>query len=139
MEHVILLPRKTESERNFMRVWTRQHQPDGTRRWIAVDGNQAQIAWLQNALLLQLGESPFWADWGIPVTRTLVSQIWPDYYVNMTQQRFVDSFSSLQITRDPADNDDNPTYRIAAILPDGTFWDSGKNQFNQSYSQTGPF
>lgn len=122
-----------------MRVWTRQHQSDGTRRWVAASSNQATIAWLQNALLLQLGESPFWADWGLPVTRTLVSQIWPDYYVNMTQQRFADYFASLLITHETDPPDDNPAYRISAIFPDGTPWHNGASQFNQNFSQTGPY
>lgn len=122
-----------------MRIWTRQHQPDGTRRWVAVDRNQATIAWLQNALLLQLGESPFWADWGIPVNKTLVSRIWPDYYMTLTQERFADYFASLTITQDPNPADDNPTYRITALFPDGTPWQNGQTQFNQSFSQTGSF
>ncbi|MXV44309.1 hypothetical protein GS501_04520 [Saccharibacter sp. 17.LH.SD] len=120
-----------------MRVWTRQHQPDGSRHWVAVDGDQAIIAWLQNALLLQLGESPFWVDWGIPITQTLLTQVWPDYYTTMTQQRFAGYFASLTIIREP--QSDNPAYRINAILPDGTTWQSGKNKFNQSFSQTGPY
>lgn len=122
-----------------MRVWTRQHQPDGTQQWKSVDNKQASIAWLQNALLLQLGESHFWADWGLPVTQNIVTQIWPDYYVNLTQNRFSDYFASLRITHDSTSTEDNPVYQVAAIFPDGTTYQNGKKSFNQSFSQTGPF
>lgn len=122
-----------------MGIWTRQYQPDGTRRWVSVRDNQAIIAWLQNALLLQLGESPFWADWGLPVTQMLVTQVWPDYYVHMTKQRFEDYFTSLRITRDTAQDSAEPSYTISALFADGSSYHSGQQQFNQRFSQTGPF
>ncbi|WP_077395442.1 hypothetical protein [Bombella intestini] len=122
-----------------MRVWTRVHQPDGRRVWKAVTGDQGNIAWLQNALLLQLGESPFWADWGIPVQQTLVSRVWPDYYLNLTQRRFRDIFPSLQITRKDGGNGADPVYDISVILNNGTLYSSARQSFNQDYSQTGPW
>ncbi|GBQ07532.1 hypothetical protein [Saccharibacter floricola] len=122
-----------------MRVWTRIKQPDGSRRWQAVDGDEANIAWLQNALLLQLGEAPFSTDWGIPVSQTLVTRIWPDYYLNLTQERFRETFPMLQITRQQNDSNPNPSYVIRALLNDGTVYSNAKNAFNQEHSQTGPW
>lgn len=122
-----------------MKIWTRKWQEDGTRKWIEVTGNQAIIAWLQNVLLLQLGEEPFYADWGIPVTQTLANRYWPDYYLNLIQQRFADQVSFIKITPERSDNDPGtePLYSISIIFNDGTFWNS-QNKFNQSFSQTGP-
>lgn len=122
-----------------MRVWTRVMGSDGKRTWQPVDNDQGNIAWLQNSLLLQLGESPFWADWGIPVQQTLVSRVWPDYYLNMTQQRFRDVFPTLQITRRDGGNGADPVYDISIILNDGTFYSSARQAFSQDYSQTGPW
>lgn len=123
----------------FMRVWTRVRQSDGTRRWQAVDGDQANIAWLQNALLLQLGEAPFNAEWGLPIRDTLVTQVWPDYYVNLTKQRFRDTFPMLQITRERNGKQADLGYSVRALLNDGTLYSSKKDAFNQTYSQTGPW
>lgn len=122
-----------------MRVWTRVMGSDGKRTWQPVDNDQGNIAWLQNALLLQLGESPFWTDWGLPVSKTLVSQIWPDYYLNMTQQRFRDVFPTLQVTRQRVDGQSDPVYSIRAILSDGTAYSNLRKSFGQNYSQTGPW
>ncbi|UMM63143.1 hypothetical protein [Aristophania vespae] len=122
-----------------MRVWTRQFQSDGTRKWVAVTGNQAIIAWLQNNLLLQLGESPFYADKGLPVTQSLISRIWPDYYLNQLQEFFRDYVSTIQITRDTSVVNDGLSYKILVIFKDGSLWTQGLDQFNQSFSQTGPY
>ncbi|QDH14162.1 hypothetical protein E3E12_08125 [Formicincola oecophyllae] len=123
-----------------MRVWTRQWQPGGKRRWVATTGNQALIAWLQNALLLELGESPFHVDWGIPVTNSLVTRIWPTFYLEQTVGRFRDYFASLQVAPTAGADTENgpPDYTISAIFTDGTPYPSQASHFNQTFSQTGP-
>ena len=91
------------------RVWGRKTQSDGTRQWQAfeTDANGYDDApnfiWLQNVLLLNLNESPFYADWGIPVQPTLATSVFPDYYTSLTQQRFSAYFPSCVITRVSSD------------------------------------
>lgn len=86
------------------RVWGRVAS-NGTRKWQAFETDSngyddaPNIIWLQNALLLNLNESPFYADWGIPIQQTLATSVFPDYYTSKTQQRFSAYFPSVVITR----------------------------------------
>lgn len=64
---------------------------------------------LCQVLLLNLNESPFYASWGLPAKPTIVSQVQPDFYVALTQQRFAPRFASLSVAKT---NTDPPTYRI---------------------------
>jgi hypothetical protein len=67
----------------------------------AADGTNDMvfITTLCQVLALNLNESPFYATYGIPQVQTILQQIYPDYYVALTQQRFAPQFASLQITR----------------------------------------
>ena len=71
---------------------------------------------LIQVLLLNLGESPFYANYGIPAQQTVITQIFPDYYVNITQQQFAQYFSSLIITKIASTT---PTYLINATTTQG--------------------
>lgn len=87
------------------RVWGRRFATDGSRSWEAFETDSSgsddypNFIWLQQALLLRLNESPFYADWGIPVQQTLATSIYPDYYTAKTQQRFSQYFPSCSISR----------------------------------------
>lgn len=87
------------------RVWGRETASDGTRSWVAFETDSSgsddcpNFIWLQQALLLNLNESPFYADWGIPVQQTLATSVYPDYYTAKTQQRFSQYFPSCSIAR----------------------------------------
>ena len=67
---------------------------------------------------LNLEESPFFADWGIPAHASVVTQIPPDYYMALIQQRFAQFFMSLTMMRmaDALDETGRPSpyYAIAA-------------------------
>ena len=54
---------------------------------------------------------------GIPAQQSVITQIYPDYYVAQLQQQFAQYFSSLQITKVQATS---PTYKINAITLSGT-------------------
>jgi hypothetical protein len=77
------------------------------------------ITALIQCLKLQQGESPFWADWGIPARQSVVTQVFPDYYVTLMQQRFSQYFASLQITKIQSST---PTYNIALITHQGVVY-----------------
>ena len=87
------------------RVWGRRTADDGTRSWEAFEtdaegyNDAPYFIWLQNVLLLNLNESPFYSDWGIPVQQTLATSVFPDYYTSQTQQRFSQYFPSCVIAR----------------------------------------
>jgi hypothetical protein len=88
-----------------MRVWGRTYDANGNPTWVAVetsptgDNTAVVITWLAQVLLLNLNESPFYADWGIPAKQSVIQQVAPDTFVNLTQQRFAPYFASLIITR----------------------------------------
>lgn len=106
-----------------MRTYGRITQPDGSLKWVVIetapDGNN-DVVWLttliQN-LKLNLGESPFYANAGIPAHNSLVQQIAPDYYVSRVQAQFSGYFASLIVAKDDAARD--PTYRINVTLNNG--------------------
>lgn len=116
------------------RVWGRVHSNPGastdTRTWKAFEttngsDDQPNVIWLQNALLLRTNESPFYADWGIPVQQTLITQVLPDYYTALTQRRFSQYFASCIISRQSSMA---PNYAVSVVTKTGF-------TFNQTLSQ----
>jgi hypothetical protein len=77
---------------------------------------------------LNLGESPFFANYGIPAHPSVVMQIYPDYYMARTQQQFAGYFASLilmpaPIAQGAANSDDGrpvPGYNIQVLTNYGS-------------------
>jgi hypothetical protein len=90
--------------------------------WVEVktDANGYNDAvWLTTlAQVLQLGlnESPIFGNYGIPAQQTVVTQVLPDYYVNLTQQLFAAYFLALIVTKL---SDTEPRYTINATANPG--------------------
>lgn len=88
-----------------MRTWGRVTNVDGSKSWVVVESDESGdftygwITTLIQALKLGLGESPFYAQYGIPAQQSIVQQIHPDFHVNMTQQQFAGYFASLSINK----------------------------------------
>lgn len=74
------------------------------------------ITTLIQTLLLNLGESPFYGNFGIPAHPAVVQQVFPDYYVAVTQQQFSQYFASLIIAKQPSPT---PTYRVSVTTNQG--------------------
>lgn len=106
-----------------MRTWGRVTDENGNQTWVAVETDEngdSSYVWLTTliqTLKLGLGESPFYAQYGIPAQQSIVQQVYPDYYVNMTQQQFAGYFASLTITK--VDRAASPTYTIDVIFRNG--------------------
>ncbi len=106
-----------------LRVWGRITNSDGSKSWVEVStdssgNNEAvYVTWLAQVIKLNLAESPFWANWGIPQYQTIMTQIAPDFYVQQTQSFFSGKFSALSITRVPGLF--NPTYNVNVVLQTG--------------------
>lgn len=98
--------------------------PNGTggTQWAVVQtdssGNNdlVYVTALAQCLLLNLNESPFFATSGIPGQQSVIQQVFPDYYVALTQQAFAPYFASLQISRQPGPN---PIYQVNVITHQG--------------------
>jgi hypothetical protein len=77
---------------------------------------------------LNLGESPFFANYGIPAHPSVVTQVYPDFYMVRTQQQFAPYFASLIMTPTPipqgdAASDDGrpvPAYSIQVLTNYGS-------------------
>lgn len=102
-----------------MRTWGRPpglQDANGNPAWVEVqtDANGFNdyvfITTLAQTLKLNLGESPFYADRGIPAHQSVVQQVHPDYYVAVTQSLFAQYFAALIIAKIPSVT---PTYRLA--------------------------
>jgi hypothetical protein len=106
------------------RVYGRVLNSDGSLTWTEVDtdstGNSEYVylTWLIQVLKLVTGESPFYANWGIPAVQSVVTQVQPNYYVWQTQQQFQSYFSSLVISAVPGTV--NPTYLVNVSFFNGT-------------------
>lgn len=106
-----------------MRTWGRITDANGNKQWVEVSSDENgdfSYGWLTTliqTLKLGLGESPFYAQYGIPAQQSIVTQVYPDYYVNMTQQQFAGYFASLSIAK--VDGAANPTYEVQAVFLNG--------------------
>ena len=93
-----------------------------TGRWTTVQTDAAgqndyvHITSLVQCLKLNINESPFWANWGIPAQQSVVQQIFPDFYVALIQQRFSQYFSALTISKV---NSASPAYAINIVTNQG--------------------
>ncbi len=113
-----------------MRVYGRVYDSAGNPTWFTVEtdssGNNQYVyaTALVQALRLNLGESPFYGDWGIPARNSVLTQIAPDYYLALTQVRCAPNFASLSITRTKASTPpyvpSTPTYSINILFTTGT-------------------
>ena len=107
-----------------MRVWGRPLLANGTYGpWTAVttdsNGNNdaCYVTALAQCIKLNLGESPIYANAGIPQFTTIMTQTFPDYYMSRIQQQYAQYFASLTITRVPGTLP--PQYNVRAVTHSG--------------------
>ncbi|HQT62192.1 hypothetical protein [Acidiphilium sp.] len=106
-----------------MRTYGRLTNADGSKTWVEVstDANgfndNVYLTTLAQVLKLNLGESPFYATYGIPAYQTVVTQVYPDYYAMLTQEEFAPHFAALTITRVQGSNP--PVYNVSAVTHAG--------------------
>lgn len=110
-----------------MRTWGRRLRdplhPELGLEWVQVNtdpvtglNDMVYLVTLIQCLLLNLGESPFYSQYGIPAKPAVVQQVFPDYYVARTQNQFAPFFASLQVAKQTAVDSTRgapfPEYRI---------------------------
>lgn len=111
-----------------MRVYGRVTNPDGSLSWQVVqtsasgDNSLVYLTALTQCLLLSTNESPFYAANGIPAQQSVLQQVFPDYYVALTQQLFAPYFASLRVSRSSTNvgGVPQPTYQVNIITNQGT-------------------
>lgn len=107
----------------MLRTWGR----DSNGQWIEVttdsNGNNDAVyltTLIQN-LKLNIGESPFFARNGIPAQQSVISQIFPDYWVSQIQNQFSGYFASLLISKLPTSVINHyPLYKINVLTHQGS-------------------
>ena len=114
--------------RTYGRIIPDVHYPE-IKKWIVIttDDNgwndAVYMTTLDQTLKLNLGESPFFANYGIPMHQSIVTQVAPDLYMSITQQQFAQYFPYLSLVR-LADTQDGtgapvPTYQFSIITHNG--------------------
>lgn len=63
------------------------------------DNTLVYLTTLLQCLRLNLGEAPFYSQYGIPARTSILQQIAPDYNASLTQKQFAQYFASLAISR----------------------------------------
>lgn len=110
--------------------------------WVEVDtdangfDDAVWLATLTQVLKLSPGESPFFADYGIPAQQSVITQVFPDYYVTQTQAQFAPRFASLIVTKLPGRE---PAYRINVIANQGAIIPRLPRQFVLALENGGLF
>jgi len=106
-----------------LRTWGRLTDEEGNKTWVEVttDANgfndSVYLTTLCQVLKLNTGESPFFANWGIPQYQTVMTQVFPDYYVMQVQTQFAPYFAALTITR--VRGAFPPVYNVRALAHSG--------------------
>ena len=106
-----------------LRTYGRIPNPDGTYQWVQVNtdsngfNDEVMLTTLVQVLKLNLGESPFYSQYGIPAQQSVIQQVFPDWYVGVTQSQFAQYFASLQVSKV---NNPTPTYTINVITHAGS-------------------
>lgn len=105
-----------------MRTWGRINSA-GESIWAEVTtdvngfNDAVMLTTLVQTFRLNLGESPFYADRGIPSYQSVAQQIAPDYYVAYTQNLFSQYFAALTIAKIA---NFPPTYQVNALTKAGS-------------------
>ena len=111
-----------------MRTYGRVTDEYGNKTWVEIQtdvngfNDYVYLTALIQELKLNLGESPFWGDRGIPAKSSVVQQVAPDYYTMLMQQRYSKYFLNLIIVKTPplpGYPETTPTYRINVTTHQG--------------------
>ncbi|MDR6421266.1 hypothetical protein J2801_003554 [Paraburkholderia phenoliruptrix] len=111
-----------------MRTYGRIQNEDGSKTWVVVEtdangySDNVYLTTLVQCLKLNLGESPIYANYGIPQYQTIITQVMPDYYVMQTQTQFSQYFASLTISR--VQGSFPPVYQVNATCHNGAIINS---------------
>ena len=105
-----------------LRTYGRTYDLYGKPTWIEIvtdDNGYDDAVWITTliqCIKLNLAESPFYANYGIPAQQSVVTQIFPDYYISLLQTYFSPYFASLQVSRVSANE---PVYNVDVITHQG--------------------
>lgn len=91
--------------RVYGRVLRDPLKPDAGKRWVVVEtdvngyDDNVHVTALAQTLKLNLAESPFWANYGIPARQSIMQQYAPDFYITYIQQFYQQFFASVTVSK----------------------------------------
>lgn len=86
---------------------------------ITGDNSAVYLTNLCQVFLLNLNESPFYANYGLPAQQTIMTQVNPNFYVARTQSQFSQFFAALLVSNPPANANEAPVYKISVTTFNG--------------------
>jgi hypothetical protein len=131
-----------------MRTWGRVWDELGNPTWVEVTtdpsgfNDYVYITALIQSIKLNLAESPFWANFGLPAHQSIIQQAAPDFNMQFIATYFSQFFASLIISRTPIASppgtsraqqqnspqtqplDPTPTYYIQVLRHDGSLFEA---------------
>lgn len=113
-----------------MRTYGRVYDPPNSGenpKWVVVEtddagfNDQVYLTTLAQCLRLNLNESPFYSNYGIPARNSVEQQLHPDFYALRTQTQFAGYFASLIISPAPGTTGPGatPEYNVSAVTNQG--------------------
>ena len=102
-------------------VWGRIYDANGNPTWVQVttDANDfndyVYLTALVQCVKLNLGESLYWSDFGIPAHQSIMQQLPPDYNVSYISRFFMQFFPSVIVTRTAPATISTPRFNLALI------------------------
>lgn len=108
-----------------MRTYARIYNQQGAARWVVVQTDAQgfdDYVWattLIQCLKLNINESPFYSNYGLPSVQAVLQQIAPDSYMANLQSLFSAYFASLIISRKAANP---PTYQANLTFQNGVLF-----------------
>jgi hypothetical protein len=99
---------------------------DASGLWREVDtdangfDDDCYLTTVAQVLQSQLGESPFFAQYGLPARQSVTSRTHPDYFINRVREQFANMFTSLSIVKTVDLTNNEPTYYIDALKLNGS-------------------
>lgn len=109
--------------RTYGRVPADPLDPKGPQRWVVIEtdpkgfNDGVYLTAIAQTLKLNLNESPFWANFGIPAKQSVMTQIMPDFYVAYIQQYYSQFFAALTLAKRQLPE---PVYDISVVTHQGT-------------------
>lgn len=114
-----------------MRVYGRVpvdfRDPKGPLKWVVVEttkeglNDDVYITAMAQTIKLNVNESPFFGNFGLPAHQSVMMQLMPDFFIIQIQQFYLQFFASLLVSRIPdpeISRDKNvqaPIYRFSVI------------------------
>ncbi len=87
------------------------------------DSSYVYVTGLAQTVKLNLGESPFWSNYGIPAATAVLQQLAPDFFMARISGFYSHFFASLVLAKQPQPvNDPTPRYKLSVVRRNGSIY-----------------